>query len=174
MTQSFWKDIRDVVIIISIFFLIQTQICAHAKIPSSSMEPTLNINDRLIINKVATKYRAPNRGDLVIFIKEKKLPFNEYWIKRVIALPGEVVDIKAGQVYINAIPLEENYTLGLTQPFVNGIAFPYTVPEGSYFLLGDNREYSRDCRAIGAVKKKDIIAIGGVKIYPFHDLGILE
>ena len=174
MKKSFWKDIREMSLIIGIFLLVQTQICAQARIPSNSMVPTLNVNDRLIINKLATKYKEPDRGDIVVFIKEKKLPFNEYWIKRVIALPNEVVDIKNGRVYIDDIPVQEDYAMGITASFINGITFPYTVPEDHYFLLGDNREGSRDCREFGAVKEDDIIAIGGFKIYPFSDLGVLE
>lgn len=94
MKKSFLKDIEELGMVIGVFLIIQSQICAQAVIPSGSMEPTLNVNDRLIINKLATKYKTPNKGDIVVFLKEKKIPFNEYWIKRVIALPNEEVDIK--------------------------------------------------------------------------------
>lgn len=125
---------------------------------------------------MAKNQMTTDRGQtgFTVFLKEKKLPFNEYWIKRVIALPNEVVDIKNGVVDIDDIPLEEAYAMGITESFANGITFPYTVPEGYHFLLGDNREGSRDCREFGAIKEEDIIAIGGFKIYPFSDLGLLE
>lgn len=174
MKKSFWKEAKEIGAIIGVFLLIQTQICAQAVIPSSSMKPTLNVNDRLMINKLATKYKTPNKGDIVVFLKEKKIPFNEYWIKRVIALPNEEVDIKNGLVYIDDIPLEEAYAMGVTEELVDGITLPYTVPEGHYFVLGDNREGSRDSREFGAIKEEDITAIGAFKIYPFNDLGVLE
>lgn len=109
-----------------------------------------------------------------MFLKEKKLPLNEYWIKRVIALPNEVVDIENGIVYIDGVPLEEEYTMGITASFVEGITFPYTVPNEHYFVLGDNRQHSKDSRFLGAIPKEDITAIGALKIYPFNDIGILE
>ncbi len=174
MKKSFWKDIREMGMIIGVFLIIQTQICAQSVVPSSSMEPTINPNDRLIINKLATKYKTPNRGDIVVFLKEKKLPLNEYWIKRVIALPNEVVDIENGIVYIDGAPLEEDYTMGTTLTFVEGITFPYAVPEGHYFVMGDNRQNSEDSRLLGAIPEEDISAIGALKIYPFNDIGILE
>ena len=174
MKKSFLKDIREIGMIIGVFLLIQTQICAQSIVPTGSMEPTINPNDRLIINKIATKYKTPNRGDIVVFLKEKKLPLNEYWIKRVIALPNEVVDIQNGIVYIDGVPLEEKYTTGITATFAEGITFPYTVPDDHYFLLGDNRQHSKDSRFLGAIPKEDITAIGALKIYPFNDIGILE
>lgn len=174
MKESSWKDIKEGIAILAVFLFIQTQVCAQSIVPTESMVPTININDRLVINKLATKYKTPSRGDIIVFLKEKKMPLNEYWIKRVIALPNEVVDIKDGQVYIDSIQLEEDYAVGITKAFGDGIIFPYTVPEGHYFVMGDNREHSNDSRAFGAIFEEDITAIGACKIYPFDDLGILK
>lgn len=174
MKKSFWKDVREYAIIMLMCILVQTQVFAQSKVPTGSMVPTIDIDNRLIINKIATKYKEPNRGDIIVFLKEKKVLLDEYWIKRVIALPNEVIDIKNGQVYIQGEPLEEDYTIGTTEVFGEGISFPYRVPAGHYFVMGDNREDSYDSRGLGAINKKDIVAIGAFKIYPFSDIGILK
>lgn len=174
MKKQFLKEMKEYIVFLLVIIVIQTQVVAQSLIPSSSMVPTISVNDRLLINRLATKYKAPNRGDIVVFLKEKKFPLNEYWIKRVVAMPNEVVDIQNDKVYIDGIPLEEDYTVGTTEAFGFGITFPYTVPQGHYFVLGDNRENSYDSRGLGAIGEKDITAIGAYKIYPFNDMGVLE
>lgn len=168
------KDIKECMIIFFIFLFIQSQVFAQSKIPSGSMIPTIHVDDRIIINKLITKFKSPDRGEIIVFLKEKKMLIDEYWIKRVIALPNEVIDIKNGQVYINGNPLEEDYTIGITETFDEGISFPYIVPEGHCFVMGDNRENSSDSRLLGAISKQDIIAIGAFRIYPFNNMGLLE
>ena len=174
MKKSKWRDIIEMGVFFGVCILLNTQVFGVARIPSGSMEPTINIGDVAAINKLATKYEDPSRGDVVVFLRERKLPHNEYWIKRVVGLPNETVDIKDGHVYIDGVVLEEEYTVGDTMLGSDSITFPYTVPENHYFLMGDNREYSKDSRVIGAINRNDITAIGAFKVYPIDDIGVIE
>ena len=133
-----------IVISAALAFALDKYIIVNAKIPSASMEPTIMTGDRLIGNRLAYKTGdKPERGDVVIFL----FPDNEdeYFIKRVIGLPGETVTIKNGGVYINdsTTPLDESDYL-VTVPL--GDYGPYTVPQGAYFMMGDNRNNSMDSR----------------------------
>lgn len=144
---SFARELLDWVIVIAISaaiaFALDKFIIVNARIPSASMEPTIMTGDRLIGNRLAYIKDNPQRGDVVIFLypdNEKEL-----FIKRVIGLPGETVNIRAGKVYINDSeePLDESAYL-VSTPL--GDFGPYTVPEGAYFMMGDNRNNSMDSR----------------------------
>ena len=144
---SFAREVLEWVAVIlisaALAFALDKFIIVNARIPSASMEPTILTGDRLIGNRLAYINEDPQRGDIVIFL----FPDNEreYFIKRVIGLPGETVTIKAGKVYINdsTEPLDESAYL-VTNPV--GDFGPYIVPEGAYFMMGDNRNNSMDSR----------------------------
>lgn len=167
-------NFKEIVIIIFIAVVINTQVCGLVKVPTLSMYPTINAHDKLLINKLAPKYKTIARGDIVVFIRPDEQSKDVHYIKRVVGLPNETIDIQNGLVYVNGTPLNEPYALGDTFAYTTGITFPYVVPEGSYLLMGDNRENSYDGRFIGAISKKDINAVGTFKVYPFNDLGILK
>ncbi len=129
-------------------------------IPASSMEPTLKTNDRILVNK---NYNSPKRGDVVIFkptetLLEQKFKYD--FIKRVIGLPGDTIEIKEGKVYVNQKPLQEKY---IAQPpdYIYG---PVKVPANAYFMLGDNRNNSYDSHYWGFVPKDNITG-RAIKIY---------
>ncbi|MBQ6842440.1 MAG: signal peptidase I [Firmicutes bacterium] len=110
-------------------------------IPSSSMVPTIQIGDRVVLNKLSyLGDAAPQRGDIVVFKPNASTGSHYDMIKRVIGLPGDRVEINNGYVYINGEPLEEDYLAEAPRYYFEEI----TVPEGCYFLLGDNRNYSND------------------------------
>lgn len=141
-----WKKelLEWVKIIVSaalIAFVLNTFIIANSEVPSGSMENTIMTGDRVIGSRLAYLFDEPERGDIVIF----RFPDNEkiYYVKRVIGLPGETVDIIDGQVYINDEPLDEPY---LREPMVPEAPMHFEVPEDSYFMMGDNRNYSLDAR----------------------------
>lgn len=154
-------------------FLISSFIVSHADIPTESMLPTIQAGDHLVVNRMPYYYRDPVRGELVIFEHE-----NEHLIKRVIGVPGDIVDIKDGYIYLNNEKLEESrYVLedGKTFPFSKSeIELPYTVPNESYFVLGDNRKDSSDSRLFGPIKREEVIAKAGYRIYPFNTIGIVK
>lgn len=123
-------------------FLIDTFVIVNAQIPSGSMENTIMTGDRVFGNRLAYKFSDPKRFDIIIF----KYPDDEsqLFIKRIIGLPGETVEIHDGNIYINGsdTPLED---ADIKEP-MEGSFGPYTVPEGCYFVMGDNRNNSRDSR----------------------------
>jgi signal peptidase I len=160
------------------FFLINGTIGQARVIPSGSMEKTLLIGDHLIMSRIGYDagvpftnwhvplWRNPKRQQVIIF-KPPFAPDTPDYVKRVIGLPGDVVDIRGGSVWVNGQKLVEKYTLGQTDPpppdyvspYPAAVAprFPYTVPKDCYLAMGDNRENSFDSRFWGCVPRNDII-----------------
>lgn len=151
-------------------------------IPSGSMEETLQIGDRVIVNKLAYRIGEPGRGDVVVFEPETfesesivtkvsrnllesvglRTPESDL-IKRVIGLPGETVEIKDGEIYINGAPLSEPYLA----PGVRMNDFgPERVPDDGYFVMGDNRGSSRDSRVFGAIEGSRIVGRAFSVVWP--------
>jgi signal peptidase I len=116
-----------------------------AKVSGNSMDPTLRDGQTVWFSRLDRKYQA---GDIVCF----RLPDGELLVKRVIAAGGDVVDLTDGGVAVNGTLLDEHaYVRGDTQEEDGEVRYPYTVPEGSYFVLGDNREHSVDSRSFQAI-----------------------
>ena len=140
----------------------------------SSMEDTLSDADNLIVDKISYRFEEPERFDVVVFPFQYKS--DTYYIKRIIGLPGETVQImKDGSIYIDGELLEENYGLEVIEDA--GIAAnPVTLGEEEYFVLGDNRNNSSDSRepSVGAVNRSIIIGKAWVRVYPFDKMGLVE
>ena len=141
-------------------------------IASGSMQPTLNINDRLLVDKLAYNSRQPQRGNIIVFNPPETLllqNLNSPFIQRVVGLPGEKVEVKNGKVYINDQPLAEKY---IAEPpeYTFG---PVTVPDDSYFVLGDNRNNSYDSHYWGFVPRSLIIGKATSRFLPFEHFGSL-
>ena len=154
-------------------FGIRTFVAEARYIPSSSMEPTLEINDRLIIEKISYRLRSPQRGDVVVFsptdtLREQK--FKDAFIKRVIGLPGDTVEVKGGTVYVNNRALREKY-IEEAPEYQYG---PVKVPEDKYLVLGDNRNNSYDSHYWGFVPRKNLIGRAVVRFWPPNRLGGLD
>ncbi len=147
------------------------QFVAEARyIPSGSMLPTLQINDRLIVDKLSYRFNTPQRGDIVVFSPTSTLEkqnFHDAFIKRVIGLPGDKVEVKGGRVYVNDQALRENYIEEDPQ-YQWG---PQTVPPGSYLVLGDNRNNSYDSHYWGFVPREKIIGRAVVRFWPPNRVG---
>ena len=147
------------------------QFVAEARyIPSGSMLPTLQINDRLIVDKLSYRFNIPQRGDIVVFSPTSTLEkqnFHDAFIKRVIGLPGDKVEVNGGRVYVNDQALRENYIEEDPQ-YQWG---PQTVPTGSYLVLGDNRNNSYDSHYWGFVPREKIIGRAVVRFWPPNRLG---
>lgn len=154
-----------------IAYALNTFIIANSRVPSGSMENTIMTNDRVIGSRLTYKFHDPERGDIAIF----HFPDDEsiYYVKRIIGLPGDTVDIRDGKVYINnsETPLDEPY---LKEDMDTDETLHYEVPEDSYFMMGDNRNWSADSRrwVNTYVKKEKIVA----KVYfrYFPNIGTLK
>lgn len=135
-------------------FGIRTFVAEARYIPSTSMLPTLKVNDRLLIEKVGYRFDSPERGDIIVFSPTKTLQgqgYHDAFIKRVIGLPGETIAIRGGIVYVNGEPISEPY---IAEP-PNYHCEPVTVPNNHYLVLGDNRNNSYDSHLWGQMRKND-------------------
>ncbi|MHB1394201.1 MAG: signal peptidase I [Clostridia bacterium] len=153
-----------------IAFILKTYIFQVALVNQISMEPTLHEGQVLIIAKVNYLFKDPERGDIVVLKDELE---NKYLIKRAIGLPGEVIDIRNNKVYINGEELKPDYTEVPTQD--NGFA-KAKVPEGKYFVMGDNRLHSRDSRSdtVGFVNRSNIVGKAVFRVWPISKIGIVK
>lgn len=166
---------KIILIALVIALLVRTYVAEARVIPSESMLPTLKIGDRLIVDKIFYEINGIKdiqRGDIVVFDpppaanSKSDIPF----IKRVIGLPGETISIKKGTVYINGEPLDEPY---LSEKPAGDFK-PFMIPDGTIFLMGDNRNNSHDSRFWGALPLQNIIGVAEFRYYPFNEIGILD
>ena len=162
--EELWEYIKMIIFVVVVVFIVNNVLLINAKIPSESMEDTIMTGDRIFGNRLAYINKDPQRFDIVIF----KYPDDEtqLFIKRVIGLPGETVEIRDGKVYIDGseTPLDDSFTPEPPQ----GDWGPEVVPEGSYFMLGDNRNSSKDSRfwTNTFVKKEKILGKAVLRYFP--------
>jgi len=148
-------------------------------IPSESMVPTLEIGDRVLVNKLSYKLHDVNRGDLVVFERPEGEPDEDVkdLIKRVIGLPGDQLVIKDNAVYVNGDKLEEDYLPEGTVTKQGRLdcvdATPCVVPEDSIWVMGDNREHSFDSRYFGPIEENTIVGRAFLRIWPLGSFGFL-
>ena len=172
MKKIFFDWAVPVAIALSVALLINKFLIFKVEIPSSSMVPTLNVGDQLFASRVYNLEKL-ERGDIVIFNFKPK---DELFIKRLIGLSGDTVEIKAGKVWVNGEEIQEDY---VKHPESTDAV--YEVPEGKYFFLGDNRANSEDARkwqahgyGITYIDGADIQGKAQLKVYPFSDFGTIE
>lgn len=146
-----WKEyLKAGVVAVALALFIRTYVAQAFKIPSESMMQTLLVGDHLLVNKVVYHLWEPQRGDIVVF-RYPMDPSRDF-VKRVVGLPGEVVEMKGKTVYINGEPLDEPYAIYDPTPFGDGSRYhfgPVRVPENHLFMMGDNRNNSQDSRVWG-------------------------
>lgn len=173
-----WKSeliswIQIIVAAALIAFFLNSCIIANSVVPSESMENTIMAHDRVIGSRLTYKFSDPERGDIAIF----RYPDNPdiYYVKRVIGLPGDVIDIHDGGVYLNGsdTPLDEPY---IREPMRQEPPLHFEVPEDCYFMMGDNRNNSDDSRYWNNhfVEKSEIIAKVLFRYYPLNKMGVIK
>jgi signal peptidase I len=152
--------------------IIKTFLLQAFYIPSRSMEPTLRIGDRVLVNKMSYHVHDINRGDIVVFERPPGESAGDIkdLIKRVIGLPGDTIEGIDGHVVINGRVLEEPY---LPDGTITDNLPKQTVPDGMVFVMGDNRGDSRDSRYFGAISTDLIVGRAFVRVWPFTHLGFL-
>ncbi|MGH2376840.1 MAG: signal peptidase I [bacterium] len=142
--------------------LVMVSVAQAFQVEQYSMEPTLLPHDRVLVNKFIYRFRTPHRGDVIV-LRYPRDPGRNY-IKRIVALPGDFVEIKAGHLLINGLQLEELYVNGAP----SGDYGPETVPADSFFVLGDNRNNSEDSRAFGFLKREQVVGQAVLIYWPLN------
>ena len=161
-----------IAVIIGLTWLIITFVGQRTRVSGHSMEATLHDGDNLIVDKLSYRFRDPKRFEIIVFPYRHKE--NTYYIKRIIGLPGETVQVKDGYVYIDGEKLDENYGLEVMQDA--GIAAePIELGEDEYFVLGDNRNHSSDSRdpSVGILHRDELIGRAWVRIWPLDSIGVI-
>lgn len=177
------KSVVFVVGVILLAILLRTFVVAQYYIPSDSMVPTLKQNDRIFVNKLSYRLHDVHRGDVVVFNRPPAMPSDpkiKHLIKRVVGLPGDTLETRNGEVYVNGQRLVEPYlpkgtvsaNLIWVKGCTNAVAERFcTVPEGSVFVMGDNRGSSSDSRAFGPIDESLIVGRAFVRVWPLGDFG---
>ncbi|MCK5758014.1 MAG: signal peptidase I [Clostridiales bacterium] len=193
---KFWEVISITVVFfaaILIGTIINSEVFTIAEVSNVSMQDTLVAGEKIYINKSAYWNKAPERGDIIVFLKGESLGgfFNKLkittediylrfspeirdnrLIKRVIGIPGDILEIKGGEVFVDYTKLNESYTKGKTYPYRTEGRI--TVPEGSVFVMGDNREDSNDSRSFGFVELNSIEGKAVFRYWPFKRAIVFE
>lgn len=159
--KKFLKEYIPYVAIIILVIVVKVYVVTPIRVNGPSMNDTLHDKDIMILDEISYRFRPIKRFDIVV-IRYK----DEYIIKRVIGLPGEVVSCKNNKIYINGKVLEEDFSRKYTNDFDDVL-----VGDDSYFVLGDNRVNSTDSRIIGTVSKKSIKGKTSLTVFPFSRFG---
>lgn len=162
-----------ILIVVAASYLIITFVGQRTQVSGSSMETTLSDGDQLIVDKISYRFSDPERYDIVVF--PYRYEKNTYYIKRIIGLPGETVQIVDGYVYINGQLLDEHYGNELMESA--GIAEePVVLGADEYFVLGDNRNNSQDSRAanVGVLHRNELLGKAWIRIWPLENFGVIK
>ena len=172
LLHEIWEYVRIILVVVVAVLLINNFLLINARIPSESMQNTIMVGDQIFGNRLAYKKADPKRYDIIIF----RFPDDEkqLFIKRIIGLPGETINITDGKVYVEGQeePLDDSFI----PEAMEGSFGPYVVPEGSYFVLGDNRNHSMDSRfwQNTFVKREAILGKAELRYFPFTKIGFVR
>lgn len=172
--KEFFGFVFYVIFVFAFAYLIVTFVGQRTVVIGHSMENTLSDGDNLIVDKISYRFKEPSRYDIIVFPYEYKN--DTYYIKRIIGLPGETVQIdQQGTIYINGKELKESYGREVIRNA--GMAgAPIELKKGEYFVLGDNRNNSEDSRFsdVGIIHKERIVGKAVFRIFPFQSIGTLK
>ena len=166
-TKGFWRDLSETLLMALVLFLLLNAVTSRVKVFNISMQPTLKQGYLLLVNKMAYKLGDPKYGDIVVFHYNGDK--QEDYIKRVVGLPGDKVDISGGVVRVNGNALTEPYIMEV--PNYSGT---WTVPAGELFVLGDNRNHSSDSHQWGFVQESWVVGKALFIYYPLDQIGSLS
>lgn len=163
--NKFWKEAKDYILIIIAVLIIRTFIVTPAIVDGASMDYTLEDGQLVFINKFVYNIKDVERFDIVVLNNEED---NDRIIKRIIGLPNETIEYNNNQLYVNGKLVEQNYEVEQTEDFT------VVTKENEYFVLGDNRDVSKDSRMLGNFNKKDIVGRVNFRILPFKKFGSIQ
>ena len=165
--RPFYIELIGYILILVAVILIKTYVVSPIRVSGVSMEPTLHDKDMMILNKLAYKVGDIKRFDIVVIKYD-----GEYLIKRVIGFPGEAIEYKNNNLYVNGKKVKEEFTKRYIKDFnIKQLGSPVVVDD-YYFVVGDNRPNSKDSRIIGFIPKKDIVGKSSLTIFPLSRIGI--
>ncbi|WP_414566007.1 MULTISPECIES: signal peptidase I [unclassified Anabaena] len=173
--SSWQENLTLIAIALCLALLIRTFIAEPRYIPSDSMLPTLHTGDRLVVEKVSYRFHPPTSGDIIVFqppeeLQKRGYPSDQAFIKRVIGVPGKILKVTNGKVYLDGEPLAEDYIAEPpNQPFP-----PVQVPEDKFFVMGDNRNDSNDSRYWGFLPRQNIIGRATFRFWPPDRIGFIQ
>ena len=174
IVAAIFDFLQGIVVVLALLVMVYLFIMSPQEINGASMEPNFHNGEFILTNKVLYKFRQPKRGDVVIF----KSPRNKEidYIKRIIGLPGDTVELKDNAFYVNDQKVEEPYL----EPGVTIFGGSYlqegqaiSVPSGTYFVSGDNRPHSYDSREFGPIALEDFIGVAILRYWPFSQMGLI-
>lgn len=168
--QQWIERTKITLVALILVFLLHSFVFATSLVEGQSMNPTIEDGERLIYNKLAYLINEPSHGDIIII----KRPLKNY-VKRVIGLPNETITILNQQLYINGMAYKQAFLNDSDENFFTPDFGPITVPENSYFVMGDNRQASKDSRnGLGFITRDEIIGRSEVIIYPYSEWALLD
>lgn len=172
--KQLWENLQILAIALLVALALRAFIAEPRYIPSDSMIPTLEVGDRLAIEKISYHFHAPERGDIIVFDPPQQLQLQGYgkdqaFIKRIIGQPGQTVQVQRGKVYIDHQPLEEAYIA--EPPDYNW--GPQQVPDHQFFVMGDNRNDSNDSHVWGFLPQEQIIGRAVFRFWPLNRIGLI-
>lgn len=158
------KELIPYIVVVIVVVLIRTFLFTPIVVNGTSMSPTLNGNEIMILNKLSIKFHQPQRYQVVV-LKEN----NSYLIKRIIGLPKERIKCVNGKIYINGKQLDDRFASGETKDFDE-----IKITKDMYYVLGDNRVVSKDSRSIGPVRKDELKGVTNLVLFPFNKIGFIK
>jgi signal peptidase I len=165
--RAAWEFLHDLSVAVLFCFFLIAFVAQAFRVQGTSMEPLLLDGERIVVNKFVYRFQPVARGDVVVFWYPRDPSVS--FIKRVVGLPGDLVEMRAGQLLVNGLPVEEGY---LPEGFRDGDNYPPTeVRKGYYFVLGDHRRSSNDSRTWGEVPEKYIYGRAVFRFWPFDRMG---
>lgn len=167
---SFFEFLKTVIIIVILAAVIRLFIIQPFIVDGQSMEPSFQNNNYLITEKITFKLHEPTHGEVIILRPPDNPSVN--YLKRVIGIPGDSVDIKDGVVSVNDKKIDEPYIDGQKTLTVNGQELKITLRDSEFFVMGDNRNHSRDSRELGPIPVQNIVSHVWIRLYPFQQMKI--
>lgn len=167
--NALWRDVIEVVLLIAIIYTFVNLATARAVVEGSSMQPNFATGQLVIVNRFAYFFSSPQRGDVVVLHNPSNN--NEDYIKRVIGLPNEYVQIRDGRVYVNGMMLDEPYIAKFCKAGCDGT---WQLDADEYFVLGDNRGSSHDSHSFGPIKGSLIVGQAWVRYWPLPDFSVID